>query len=485
MFAAAAGGSDSTSNTNTATTAAGSQYLTPPISGTSISSSYHPQYGYASNSCWFDAPAAYDQNSSTIIAYTDEQINCICDVLQQSGDYARLKQFIDSIGDLGATNESVLCAKATLAFSEGRFVDLYAILEGHTFSPAWHQRLQNLWLQAHYTEEERVKGRPLGAVAKYRVRRKFPLPRTIWDGEETSYCFKEKSRAILRDWYTHRNAYPSPREKRELSELTGLTTTQVSNWFKNRRQRDRASETQTSGNTFSPPAIPSGEERENDDEEGSLSSMKDVPVVPQDTSQLYYRPSSPLQPTSSASQCAPTWQPSKLLASGYWSPTAPPPPVVDMFFRPAFRQPQPPPPPPPSQPPFPPTPSAWSYEETCQYNPPYQPDLYADPNLYVQPAAGGGGTNWEQACDTRTEDVVVSGRFQLQLEVQARIRRGETGGGFFVPHKEGTGYHPNGPSYGASYGRMAHQQQPNTISPSPSSYIDSQYRQEEGQYVGN
>lgn len=76
---------------------------------------------------------------------------------------------------------------------------------------------------------------------KYRVRRKFPLPRTIWDGEETSYCFKEKSRSVLRDWYAT-NPYPSPREKRELAESTGLTTTQVSNWFKNRRQRDRAAE---------------------------------------------------------------------------------------------------------------------------------------------------------------------------------------------------------------------------------------------------
>jgi len=49
-------------------------------------------------------------------------------------------------------------------------------------------------------EAEKLRGRPLGAVGKYRVRRKFPLPRTIWDGEETSYCFKEKSRSVLRDW---------------------------------------------------------------------------------------------------------------------------------------------------------------------------------------------------------------------------------------------------------------------------------------------
>ena len=82
---------------------------------------------------------------------------------------------------------------------------------------------------------------PVLCVSAYLCRKKHPLPRTIWDGEETSYCFKEKSRGVLREWYTH-NPYPSPREKRELAEVTGLSTTQVSNWFKNRRQRDRAAE---------------------------------------------------------------------------------------------------------------------------------------------------------------------------------------------------------------------------------------------------
>ena len=68
------------------------------------------------------------------------------------------------------------------------------------YSPPPHLYKQNLWLKAHYLEAEKLRGRPLGAVGKYRVRRKFPLPRTIWDGEETSYCFKEKSRNVLREW---------------------------------------------------------------------------------------------------------------------------------------------------------------------------------------------------------------------------------------------------------------------------------------------
>jgi hypothetical protein len=80
---------------------------------------------------------------------------------------------------------------------------------------------------------------PPGAVDKYRLRRKHPLPKTIWDGEETIYCFKEKSRQALKNCY-RRNVYPTPDEKRCLAKQTGLTLTQVSNWFKNRRQRDRA-----------------------------------------------------------------------------------------------------------------------------------------------------------------------------------------------------------------------------------------------------
>ncbi|CAD7088218.1 unnamed protein product [Hermetia illucens] len=138
--------------------------------------------------------------------FTQEQVACVCEVLQQAGNIERLGRFLWSLPQ---------CDKLQLNEHYG--------------------------LKRIMWKPKKLRGRPLGAVGKYRVRRKFPLPRTIWDGEETSYCFKEKSRSVLRDWYAH-NPYPSPREKRELAEATGLTTTQVSNWFKNRRQRDRAAE---------------------------------------------------------------------------------------------------------------------------------------------------------------------------------------------------------------------------------------------------
>lgn len=169
---------------------------------------------------------------------------CVCEVLHQGGNIDRLARFLWSLPScqLLHSNESVLKAKVVVAFHAGKYKEMYRLLEGFTFSPQNHAKLQDLWLRAHYHEAESARGRPLGAVGKYRIRKKFPLPRTIWDGEETSYCFKDKSRAVLRTWY-NRNPYPSPREKRDLAEATGLTPTQVSNWFKNRRQRDRAFET--------------------------------------------------------------------------------------------------------------------------------------------------------------------------------------------------------------------------------------------------
>ncbi|XP_065179378.1 homeobox protein SIX5-like [Sycon ciliatum] len=179
----------------------------------------------------------------TTYTFSLDQVACVCEVLQQNGQIERLERFLWSLPlhDEVQRHESVLKARAILAFHRNNYQQLYHILKSYQFSPSSHQKMQQLWLQAHYREAERVRGRALGAVGKYRIRRKYPLPRTIWDGEETSYCFKDKSRNRLKDYYKS-NRYPSPAQKRKLAAETGLTVTQVSNWFKNRRQRDRASD---------------------------------------------------------------------------------------------------------------------------------------------------------------------------------------------------------------------------------------------------
>ncbi|XP_030070221.1 homeobox protein SIX4 isoform X3 [Microcaecilia unicolor] len=186
-------------------------------------------------------------NTSSTLAFSPDHVACVCEALQQGGNLDRLARFLWSLpqSDLLRGNESILKARALVAFHQGRYQELFSVLESHNFDFSNHSLLQDLWYKARYTEAEKARGRPLGAVDKYRLRRKFPLPRTIWDGEETVYCFKEKSRNALKELYKH-NRYPSPAEKRNLAKITGLSLTQVSNWFKNRRQRDRnPSETQS------------------------------------------------------------------------------------------------------------------------------------------------------------------------------------------------------------------------------------------------
>lgn len=133
------------------------------------------------------------------MVFTTEQVVCVCEVLLQGGCIDRLATFLDALPPLSLSSsscccpgelESVLKARAAVAFHQGRYSDLYDLLQGFHFSTSSQPLLQQLWLRAHYAEAERQRGRPLGAVGKYRVRRKFPLPYTIWDGEETSYCFK-------------------------------------------------------------------------------------------------------------------------------------------------------------------------------------------------------------------------------------------------------------------------------------------------------
>ena len=177
--------------------------------------------------------------------FTVSQVAAVCETLEESGDIERLARFLWSlpvahpnIGELNKS-EAVLRARAIVSFHSGNYREMYSILEHHKFTKESHGKLQAMWLEAHYQEAEKLRGRPLGPVDKYRVRKKFPLPRTIWDGEQKTHCFKERTRSLLREWYLQ-DPYPNPTKKRELAQATGLTPTQVGNWFKNRRQRDRA-----------------------------------------------------------------------------------------------------------------------------------------------------------------------------------------------------------------------------------------------------
>ncbi|XP_061646443.1 homeobox protein SIX3a isoform X2 [Phyllopteryx taeniolatus] len=183
------------------------------------------------------APAARSAEDSSMfqlptLNFSPEQVASVCETLEETGDIERLGRFLWSLpvapGACEAINkhESILRARAVVAFHTGNFRDLYHILENHKFTKDSHGKLQAMWLEAHYQEAEKLRGRPLGPVDKYRVRKKFPLPRTIWDGEQKTHCFKERTRSLLREWYLQ-DPYPNPSKKRELAQATGLTPTQA------------------------------------------------------------------------------------------------------------------------------------------------------------------------------------------------------------------------------------------------------------------
>ncbi|KAJ8256397.1 hypothetical protein COCON_G00185490 [Conger conger] len=221
-----------------------------------------------------DSEQLFETFENSALSFSTDQLACLCEALLQAGNVDRLCKFLASIpptADLLRGNETLLKAQALVAFHRQEFKEMYAILESHYFHPSNHGYLQDLYLQARYKEAERSRGRTLGAVDKYRLRKKFPLPKTIWDGEETVYCFKEKSRNALKECYKS-NRYPTPDEKRNLAKVTGLSLTQVSNWFKNRRQRDR---TPSGANSKS-----ESDGNHSTEDEASRGGLEDVILTP-------------------------------------------------------------------------------------------------------------------------------------------------------------------------------------------------------------
>ena len=104
------------------------------------------------------------QLSSSPMGFNGEQIACLCDALQQIGHVDRLVTFLWSLSpaELLASSEPVIRARATVAFHQGKYRELYSLLEGHNFDAANHASLQQLWYRAHYAEAEKIRGRPLG-----------------------------------------------------------------------------------------------------------------------------------------------------------------------------------------------------------------------------------------------------------------------------------------------------------------------------------
>ena len=137
-------------------------------------------------------------------------------------------------------NSTVIAAKELL--SDGRYDEALSLLYSADLPARLHATAQETWLECVYKRAAAHRTnckKKLNAVDRYRLRKRFPFPPGIFNGDTTRHLFRESSREILHAAYTT-CAYPTPAEKRELCQQSGLTYNQVSNYFKNRRGRDRA-----------------------------------------------------------------------------------------------------------------------------------------------------------------------------------------------------------------------------------------------------
>jgi len=138
-------------------------------------------------------------------------------------------------------------AKCFKYFYTKKFDDLYKLVDAFVFERDHHSELQKLWYEARYQDEQvrldkerkskKLPHRTMGPVDKYRIRKKYQLPATIWDGMPIKKGYRESSRDLMRKFY-ERNNYPTLEERRLIAEQSGLNIEQVKNWFKNRRKRE-------------------------------------------------------------------------------------------------------------------------------------------------------------------------------------------------------------------------------------------------------
>ncbi|OZC10723.1 homeobox domain protein [Onchocerca flexuosa] len=137
--------------------------------------------------------------------FSSDQIDCICEALYQARDGAKLLElFQPNVHNVmfyrcRYYSSSVLRAYLYALYYSKRYEELFQTIASNTFEQRFYSELQDLWYKARYAE-------------------------------------------ILRQFY-RKNKYPTLEDKKEIARITDLKIIQISNWFKNRRQRDKSSST--------------------------------------------------------------------------------------------------------------------------------------------------------------------------------------------------------------------------------------------------
>ncbi|GAB1609711.1 hypothetical protein Ahia01_001257000 [Argonauta hians] len=171
---------------------------------------------------------------------------CLCNLEKFKYWLEKLVKDNPSLFERLKSNEDFLFSLINLRIYEEKFCDAYELIENGNFENP--ERFVSLWDKAHYKQKEKERGTPLTPLLRFRIRKRFPLPRSVCpSGERPSSNLPEHARETLKQWFNNNASYPYPseEEKRNLAVHSGLLLTQVNTWFANARRRKKA-ETSTS-----------------------------------------------------------------------------------------------------------------------------------------------------------------------------------------------------------------------------------------------
>merc|ERR1719410_749777 len=234
----------------TATNSDESQY--PAIGQLEVSNLFEPETVFESSQLGRKLKRTFENVAGQKrTRYEKQDLEGALKKLIEESDFDGIVDLFERISSQ-ATDEETLTqhlnrAKCFKYFHSKKFDELYKLVDAFTFERAHHSELQKLWYEARYQDEQvrldkerkakKLPQRTVGPVDKYRIRKKYMLPTTIWDGMPIKKGYRESSRDLMRKFY-EKNNYPTLEERRLIAEQSGLNIEQVKNWFKNRRKRE-------------------------------------------------------------------------------------------------------------------------------------------------------------------------------------------------------------------------------------------------------